>query len=126
MKFLTKTLDNATVIIYGFRDDDKNFYMISTLEMKEESAEIHGFLSKGSLTPSELIELARYFQRSIGKRYIEFDVLNEHSKVYKEFFHVIQCFGVKTFNNHDAQHLLIDMEKGIKHFTGRKRNGSEN
>lgn len=118
MTFDKKELKNGTIIVYGFREDKIRFKMIMTLEPEKDKLIVHGFLSQDrNLNPYELIAMWKYLG-GLGRRYIEFEAVPEHARVYKTFLTVVSTYVTRTFNGHECEHLTVDMSKGIKHFKG--------
>ena len=127
MIFEHKDIDNPSKEIYGRRKGSRSFDMVMNLEIGEKSATVHGFIDRGCsspfpceykqpLTPDEFVALWKYIRKISGRRYIEFDVLKDHAKVYKQFLYVVGCFVTMTHDGHEAEHLTVDMDQGIKHF----------
>lgn len=52
MKFDAKKIENPVIVLYGHRNGSKSFDAVMTLEHKEESTEIHGFLTRDCGNPN--------------------------------------------------------------------------
>lgn len=130
MQFDHKDIKNHVKVVYGHREGSRSFDVVMTLEIIGESAIVHGFLDRRCqshnpcgdqrpMGPDELIAMWNYIKESAGTRYIEFEALPDHARFYKQFLHVESCHAQKTFDGHEAEHLKVDMNKGIKHFSQR-------
>lgn len=129
MEFNSKKIENPVTVLYGHRKGSKSFDAVMTLEHKEESTEIHGFLTRDcgnpnlcehreSMNPWELIAMWKRIKEESRTKYIEFDVLADHARFYKQFLHVVNTYVTRTIDGHECEHLTVDMSKGIKHFKG--------
>lgn len=119
MTFQSKQLKNGTMLIYGFRDDEVRFEMIMTLEPEKDMAVIHGFLTRRSMDAHELVAMWRYLKEHVGKRFLKCEVVPCHARVYKLFLDVVKSTPSMTFNGHECEELVIDLDQELKHFTTR-------
>lgn len=128
MQFGHKDIKNPVKVVYGHREGSRSFDVVMTLEICGDSAVVHGFLDRKCqshnpcgeqrpMGPDELIGMWNYIKEVCGTKYIEFEALPDHARVYKQFLHVVNCYEKKTFDGHDAEHLVVDMDRGIKHFS---------
>ncbi len=115
MKFQHKKIRDDIVVLYGFRKKDI-FSAVMTLSRESDETEIHGFLTKKSMTVPEFYDLWKYLKEIIETKYLIMDVLPDHARVYKMFLPYESAELNKTFDGLNCERLKIPMSGEIKPF----------
>ena len=119
MIFKTKKLTNNVSLVYGFKDEkDVHYYLVTTLQKKDDSTIVHGLISKGEMHLFEFISLWEYYKKIVTTPYIKFEVLPDHARFYKLLLPTEECIKSKTFNGLDCEVLKINIKSKLKHFAG--------
>lgn len=115
MQFKTKKISNDVMMIYGF-DNKIEFIMVMTLHKKKNETEIHGFLSRKSMSVCEFISLWKFLKSNVKTDYIVMDVLPEHSRAYKLVMDCVECKKTKSFDGLECERLKINIKSKLKPF----------
>ena len=114
MVFRVKGIENRVLVVYGFRNHKPHYDLVLTLVRNRVSYSVHGFLSRVKLRRKDFLVLWDFLRSILDLRYLVFEALEEHAKVYKEFLPVIKSRKGKTFNGFPCEILVVDLEGEIK------------
>ena len=98
---------NGLTMVYGFKTSERFYDVVLSLLCKGETTTVYGFLSKVTLEPDDFKALWEKLQEIVETEFIVFEVLPEHSAVYKHYLPVLEVVSTKTFNGYQSELLKI-------------------
>lgn len=110
MKFSCKYLNDQISFLYGFKNNNRIYDMVMTLEQNRDVCVIHAWLSRVPMNFKDLYEMWEALKVNFKSTYFEFEVFEEHKRFYKKVFKSFDERKSKTFDGFNSYILKVHRE----------------